>query len=373
MSVNLNNYEEYFLLYADNELSLRERNEVEVFVKQHTEFEEEFNMIQRTINFADKNVSLADKSFLIRNESSNFINESTYEEVFVLYHDDELSQEQRNKTEEFVNLHPELKDEFELFGNAKLLPEEFVVFPDKELLCRKEKAGKAITLILWRSIAAAVFIGIGLWTAFSYLNQKEGMRAITFKETIKLPVPASEQNIVSQIPVGAKNSTSSLRKTKVVEEKSHNKNSEKIQSQAIPVKNENKNALVKSEVKNKKLPEVKAIETKNTNNHEIIAANDLIKKIPDLERANTILAKNEKVEQAGQIDPVAQTTQYAQNASFVSEELNNNENYIFYNVPADEFKKTKVGGFLKKVKRIVERSNPITRLLSGDDKQVASK
>ena len=35
--------------------------------------------------------------------------------------------------------------------------------------------------------------------------------------------------------------------------------------------------------------------------------------------------------------------------------------------------KTKVGGFLKKVKRMVERTNPITRLLEGNEEPVVAK
>jgi hypothetical protein len=109
-----------------------------------------------------------------------------------------------------------------------------------------------------------------------------------------------------------------------------------------------------------------------------MATNDLIGKAPDLERTNSILARNEITQHVDKIETAVQPNQYAQNASFsnsaeLAEVNTNNDNYFFYNVPSDEFKKSKVGGFLKKVKRIVERSNPITRLLSGDEKQVAAK
>ncbi len=72
-------------------------------------------------------------------------------------------------------------------------------------------------------------------------------------------------------------------------------------------------------------------------------------------------------------DETIQPQTVVESASYAVDQNNSNdENYVFYNVKAEEFKKSKVGGFLKKVKRIVERSNPITRLLSGDEKQVAS-
>ena len=63
---------------------------------------------------------------------------------------------------------------------------------------------------------------------------------------------------------------------------------------------------------------------------------------------------------------------YAQNSSDVSDANDNGQNYVFYDITTEEFKKTKVGGFLKKVKRVIERNNPISRLLSGDDRQVVS-
>jgi len=63
---------------------------------------------------------------------------------------------------------------------------------------------------------------------------------------------------------------------------------------------------------------------------------------------------------------------YTQTAAY-TEASSDNDNYVFYDVPAEQFNKTKVGGFLKKVKRIVERTNPISRLLEGNEEQVVAK
>ena len=378
MNVNLNNYEEYFLLYADNELSEKERYEVENFVKQFPEFEEEFNMLKLTINVPDESVSLMDKSFLLKNETSSFINENNYQEAFVLYYDNELRVEQKIETEKFVNQHPELKVEFELIGKAKLTPEASVIFPDKKRLYRKEKAGRVIPMVFWKYLVAAVLIGFGLWFSSSYFNlQKNTPALLVHENNTKLP-QVDKQIIVPQKEIDKENTAISVAKEKIIEEDKANNKNEGKGSKIIKEKKGNINTIAKSDLGNKNLPKEKAIKIKEDNLPEIMAANDLINKAPDLERMNSALVKNEVAQHVDKIETAAQPNQFAQTASFSNNaeaaDINtNNDNYFFYNVPSDEFKKSKVGGFLKKVKRIVERSNPITRLLSGDDKQVAVK
>ena len=378
MNINLNNYEEYFLLYADNELSEKDKYEVESFVKQFPGLEEEFKMIKLTINFPDESVSLADKSFLIKNETSIFINENNYEEAFVLYHDNELTDEQKSKTEEFVTQHSELKVEFELIGNAKLIPEASVVFPGKKNLYRKEKSGKVIPIIFWKYTVAAVLIGFGLWFSTSYFNLQKGERDLSVHENNTRLPKMDKQIVIPQTATDKENTALSSAKEKIFEKEKSDINKEEKRNDIIQEKTGNYNSIAKSDLGNKKLPKEKIIELKQNNIPEIMATNDLIDKAPDLERTNSILTKNEIAQHVDKIETAVQPNQYAQNASFSNNEeaadINtNNDNYFFYNVPSDEFKKSKVGGFLKKVKRIVERSNPITRLLSGDEKQVAAK
>ena len=49
MNINRNNYEEYFLLYIDNELSVAEKNMVEAFVAANADLGEELVMLQQSI------------------------------------------------------------------------------------------------------------------------------------------------------------------------------------------------------------------------------------------------------------------------------------------------------------------------------------
>jgi hypothetical protein len=66
-SIQADNYEEQFLLYVDNELSLNERNEVEKFVLQHPELQEVFTVLKQT-HLEKEEIIFADKSVLYRKE-----------------------------------------------------------------------------------------------------------------------------------------------------------------------------------------------------------------------------------------------------------------------------------------------------------------
>jgi hypothetical protein len=103
-----------------------------------------------------------------------------------------------------------------------------------------------------------------------------------------------------------------------------------------------------------------------------LAMNEPVKELPEtIEKTGNSLQNNAAVNQ-NQIDPDNSKANYAHTASYISDADQNNDNYVFYDVSTEEFRKSKVGGFLKKVKRIVERTNPIARLL-GDEEQIAAK
>src|SRR6266705_1385467 len=111
MNINRNNYEQFFLLYADNELNAGEKNMVALFVQQNADLEEEFLMLQQSVVSPDINIALQDKSFLLRQEQK-FISHDNYEEIFVLYNDRELKENEEKETEKFIAEHPELQNEF---------------------------------------------------------------------------------------------------------------------------------------------------------------------------------------------------------------------------------------------------------------------
>lgn len=161
-TINRNNYEEFFLLYVDGELNATQRLAVENFVQQNPDLAVELEMILNT-KLAPEVVEFDNKENLLRTEGHS-INETNYEEYFLLYIDNELSTAKREEVEMYVLKHPQLQDEFITLKQAVLTP-ELISYGDKQDLYRKEKR-RIIYLKPWRFAAAAVFIGvcaIGIW------------------------------------------------------------------------------------------------------------------------------------------------------------------------------------------------------------------
>ena len=70
MNINRLNYEEFLLLYIDGELSSTQQKEVELFLEQHTDIQQEFNDLFDTKLQADE-MSFGDVSTLLRKESDS--------------------------------------------------------------------------------------------------------------------------------------------------------------------------------------------------------------------------------------------------------------------------------------------------------------
>ena len=100
------------------------------------------------------------------------VNRNNYEEWFVLYTDNELSDEQKLAVEKFAAANPSVQKELELFQKTKLQPEEDIVFLNKESLYRREEKVRVVSIKWWRMAAAAVLL-IG-FSAVGYImfNQK---------------------------------------------------------------------------------------------------------------------------------------------------------------------------------------------------------
>jgi hypothetical protein len=72
-TINVNNYEEFFVLYADNELNNEQQMSVEKFVYKNPSVQSEFELIQETKLEADNNIVYEGKEDLYRYEKDEKI------------------------------------------------------------------------------------------------------------------------------------------------------------------------------------------------------------------------------------------------------------------------------------------------------------
>ncbi|MEO9004044.1 MAG: hypothetical protein ABI288_04875, partial [Ginsengibacter sp.] len=360
MDINRNNYEEFFLLYADNELLNSEKEIVEAFVRENIDLKNEFLITQLTIVSPDKAIKLSDKSFLLKKETG-FITENNYEEIFMLYHDDELSEQQKKETEKFAEQSLKFKKAFEWIGKSKLIPDMSVVHPIKNQLYKKERRAKIITLNWMKGIVAAVLIGFGIWLSFSYLKQSNinlrsgGLSKSIIKESVK------EKSIEK------KNSLLTLQDKKIdsvsdLNQIANSKNHENDFNKAEP-----KQELIsirKLKIKNQKsgnqIVKITPIKIQPDNNLQLVNSNETIEELPtNLTKMVKKLQNATVTKQQNEINSEAYNNSTV--PTVYDNTINDGQNYVFYNISAEEFRKSKVGGFIKKIKRVVERNNPINR------------
>lgn len=352
MNINRNNYEEFFLLYADKELSADEKELVELFVKQNSDLEEEFIMLQQSVLKPGDAVYLENKNTLYRN---TFIGEKNYEEKFLLYTDNELTLSEIEETEKFVERHPSLQHEFAVLQQVKFQPDTSIVFPDKNILYKK-KSDAVIISLRWKALAAAILLGIGLWTGINYLSLRTGHTGGQKDTPQKITANKSSVKIKGDNPVIKPHDTTNdknVAKDEIIRQKQSLPDEQKKVNNATAIQKES--YAVNNNTKDK--PAIKTL-LQEKNNESIavkeppaINVNRVTNQLPQP------LNRTEEPTDKTVSTPVIQNSDVIP-ASYIADEEVKSENYVFYNITTEEFKKSKIGNFLKRVKRSIERKLP---------------
>lgn len=371
MNINRNNYEEFLLLYADNELSFNERQAAEDFLEANPDLKTELQMLLDS-KLHTEHIPFFNKTALYKNDS--FITEENYESYFLLYADDELTEEQKKETEKYAASSPTLQKEFELILATRLKAENNIVLADKSALYRKEEPARILRISWMRIAAAAVVIGIILSAGILLLNRKTVSKEPELVKKESAPAqnnagtketapsanesPAddnsSEKNTVAD-NVGEKNEIK-------IDDKKPNK--EPIISQKSLQQNI---ATIKSTVKENKKQD--AIVTNNNDaSYELVknGVNTELKKVTEATEAVKMVAQPEAVVKADKPKEIVdiavgpeEINKYAKTTLNTEEE--NNTSIGVFNVSEDKVQKSGLRGLFRKVKRVISRRN------SGDD------
>jgi hypothetical protein len=362
MNLTRYNYEEYFMLYVDNELSATEKIAVENFVAQNPDLAAELAMLQQTVLNPNETINYPGISNLLQPEENGFvINETNFEEQFIAYTDDELNNLEKELVEMFVYKHPQHQQAFELFHEIKYTPDNNIHFPNKTSLYRYEKKERVVHITWLRFAAAAVII---LLAAIVWLNnsgKKTGTNTaqpalvknedkntgVQPNKSIQVPVTILPKNTLNN---EKKNSNNTGKKNNV------NNSSEDVTEKEILAATKIKsNKLVTQQ----KLPGINRVKEK-----EMITANKIQPvNLPVIETKNDV-AKIDVVKEPVIDKPMPIVTNEIPNVQYASN--NNAANTIYVGNTAIS-KKNSLRGFFRKASRVIGRN---VNVGSGDNKGI---
>jgi len=165
MNINRHNYEEFFLLYVDNELSAGQRKIVEAFVAVNPDLQEEFNLIQQSIFTADEKLDAKFITSLLKPVEEE---SSISEEQLLLYIDNELRADEQKAVEQAIVESPLLQKEVQWLKRSTFEADKSIVFPDKSLLYKEAQPARVFYMGTsarrWAAAAAViVLLGTAMW------------------------------------------------------------------------------------------------------------------------------------------------------------------------------------------------------------------
>ncbi len=371
MKIDRHNYEEYFILYMDNELNSGDRRQVEAFVELHPDLKEELDLLLQFKLVPDTDILFNGKDELMKmNEAAVQVGGDTpislanYEEWFTLYTDHELTTGQKKTVEQFIAENPSLEKELALLQRTRLQPEE-IVFTDKASLYRAEEKIRIIQVRWWRIAAAAILIlGLGL-TTYSILNKKssagteEGVAKTNEQKTTPVETarpPEEQHSVVNQL--AAENAVENVARAN------------QARPPAEPVVTDQNRLVANDKRTNKPLP-VKnnepVVADNNTNNLPKPLYNPNIN--TTLPKTEVTIAANNSQKQIIRPDALTKdnvTTPSAQPSDIVTASFRDDAEL---NQP--DGKKNKLRGFFRKVTRTFEKRTNIDATTDDDKLLVA--
>ena len=372
MKINRHNYEEYFILYMDNELSSEERRMVEDFAELHPDLKDELDTLLHYKLEPDTTVVFQNKEDLLKVNlpdrqagGETPVSLTNYQEWLLLYTDNELSLQQKEMVEDFAAAHPEVKKELTLLLKTRLQPDA-ISFNNKETLYKSSAKVRPLFGKWYRAAAAILILALGL-TTLVIINNKSDQGQSTAglkKEPIKTNNPDTPQTGIAAVPAPDENNTT---EKKQLEEKNINP----VYKQALPEKN---NYAVTA-VHNQPKQQIQTLPAENKKEQILVDANNskkpdnnLPKPLynPNVQKEEQVIAVNEtpKKDDNNNIltgNPVTDVT--PQTSDFV--QASNIED-------GNNGKKNKFRGFLRKVTRTFEKRTNIDPTNDGGEILVAN-
>ena len=345
MIIDRHNYEEHFILYWDNELTVSQKQAVENFIKENSDLQEEFKLLGETRFTPDDHVQIKVKGFLLNN---SFINITNYEEQLLNYIDDEVPADERKEVEKFAGQYSAVKQELELLQKTKFQPEAEITFPDKSVLYKREEKPdsyrvRVISMTWFRVAVAATIILIAGFATFRLVNTTKGGDKIEIVKGGEINNQPTNQSSVKPLILPE-------------DQKTNNKQNDvaNVKPKIDPVKSENKNQKPVIETKLDNTIASNQPENKNNLPKE---RKDIDKTIADPTETTSVVAAISKGNNEVQKIESEKANNLLDNSS-----VTKSVTPSFANIPTGDDGKKEKGGikeFLRKTTRVFERRTKI--------------
>ncbi|MCU7552056.1 hypothetical protein OCK74_23245 [Chitinophagaceae bacterium LB-8] len=345
--ITRSNYEEYLLLYVDDELTAEEKTAIDQFLLLNPDLQQELEILMQT-KLPLEWLPVNEKETLL----SGSMQAKESEEALLLYVDNELNGKEKKQIEETLEKDTAYRLQYELLLKTKSDASKKVVCPFKEELYRREE--RKIPVLWWR-IAAVVLLVVGMGTLImTYQKQQPGEMANS---------PSRPQSMPSVNNTGAGQQMTTQPVDEIVMEK-NNRQATPSETDGIPVKTGKEKISVvamtkriEKEAKNINAP----VKPANVEKEDIIAVNTYHQRSID---APVLMPEKaeDPVSKPLTKDPVTSKPLYTYN----------NTDATVNAVPAvaDETEKSKssLKGLLRKATRYVERRANIN--VTNDDEEL---
>jgi hypothetical protein len=333
MLINRNNYEEFLLMYVDNELPAADRICVELFIEQNSDLKEELILLQQAVLLPDDGVTFYDKQQLLL--------PTALQSSMLLLLDGELPNKEATIIKNTIKADTDLQQQYNVLQQTKLVADTNIVFTQKAILYKKEN-NKVLPIAWWRLAAAAIFIGSSLWLGIKYYTAKSivietssnhRINNNTTTNSIKINTDTPNNNASTQAVNTTKNSSSKINNNKFTNNDAINTTTNTTQKnyKQLPI-NDVPNNIENNDVKSN-IIDVATVPIKTT------LQNNSTSQV----EANTVNNSDNNFT----ITPANFTENNNTQIAF-EEDANDNTN-----------KKSKLNSFLKKAKRLIERKTKI--------------
>jgi len=347
--INRDNYEEFFLMYVDGELSTTDKEMVEAFVQLHPDLQEELAMLQQTVLSPENDIVFTNKNLLFKHTESN---STVTEEQLLLYIDNELAAQDKATLEAAVVSNTSLQKEIALLQQTKL-PLETIAYPNKQELYREEKKRRVIYMRWQYMAAAAVLIGLVATVYFVVPSGNTDSTSIASAgNTQKATTPATIPNATTPTEIPATVAPKSDVPATSLASNNTSKGTKKLPvTQAVVTTQQPVVATNTTKPFKDGAQEFLTSPSKNIENNAPNAVTN-----PSTNRNNNSIAKNDPIDVASPSSPIVNNALNTTNITaqqVVYKELDTNSDDKSLLVGSIEINKDKLRGFLRKASKLL--------------------